>query len=460
MANIDTLYMRLYYDIRHRIQTGAFTVGQRLPSKRSLAQSMGVSVNTVDAAYAQLCAEGFVVSRERSGFYVCQIDELKRPEMPQKAKPEAPVSGIKTEVDFSPAGLAADLFPYATWRRLMKNAFNEYDETLLLRAPAQGDQGLRRAISAYIWNARGVQADPDSIVVGAGSSDLMQILAFILPGQWTLAVENPVYNEAYRFFEAGGHRVLPVDVDRQGIQTKPLSDLDPAVVYTTPSHQYPLGFSMPISRRIKLLNWAAAGKDRYIIEDDHDSEFRYGGRPIPSLASIDEGGRVIYMGTFSRSVTPALRIGYMVLPQPLLERYHERWQGLPAAVSSFDQRVLRDFMEGGHFERHLSRLRQRYKTRRDELTSALAPFGKSLKIVGDNAGCHLTVKLTNGMSWQEMCRRAMDKGVKVYPVSDYFIGAMDPIYESKVLLGYGGLTSEEIAQGARLLLSAWGADGR
>ena len=358
-------------------------------------------------------------------------------------------------MDFSPSGLAADLFPYATWRRLMKNAFNEYDETLLKRAPAQGDEGLRGAISAYIWNARGVRADADSIVVGAGSSDLMQILSFILPNRWTLAVENPVYNAAYRFFEAGGHRVLPVDVDRQGIQTNPLTELDPAVVYTTPSHQYPLGFSMPISRRIKLLNWAAAGKNRYIIEDDHDSEFRYGGRPIPSLAGIDEGGRVIYMGTFSRSVSPALRIGYMVLPQPLLERYRECWQGLPSAVSSFDQRVLRDFMEGGHFERHLSRLRQRYKTRRDELTAALAPFGKELKIVGDNAGCHLTVKLTNGMSQQEMCRRAMEKGVKVYPVSDYFIGRMDPVYESKVLLGYGGLSSEEIKKGAELLLQAW-----
>lgn len=455
MEHNDTLYMRLYYDIRRRIRTGALTVGERLPSKRALAQSLGVSVNTVDAAYAQLCAEGFVQSRERSGFFVCQIDELARPEMPKKAKKEAPASQREILVDFSPSGLAADLFPYATWRRLMKNAFNEYDPTLLKRAPSQGDEGLRHAISAYIWSARGVQADPDSIIIGAGSSDLMQILSFILPGRWTLAVENPVYNPAYRFFEAGGHRVLPVDVDRQGIQTQPLDELDPAVVYTTPSHQYPLGFSMPISRRIKLLNWASAGSERYIIEDDHDSEFRYGGRPIPSLASIDEGGRVIYMGTFSRSVSPALRIGYMVLPQPLLELYHQRWQGIPSAVSSFDQRVLRDFMDGGHFERHLSRLRQRYKTRRDELTAALAPFGKRLKIVGDNAGCHLTVKLTDGMSQQEMCDRAMALGAKVYPVSDYFIGQMDPIYESKVLLGYGGLTSEEIEKGAQLLLKAW-----
>lgn len=455
MSANETLYMRLYHDIRRRIRSGALKEGEKLPSKRALAQSMGVSVNTVDAAYAQLCAEGFVVSRERSGFYVCQIDELARPELVLPPKEEKPAEDRKVEVDFSPSGLAADLFPYATWRKLMKNAFNEYDETLLKRADTQGDAGLRRAIAAYIWNARGVQADPDSIVVGAGSSDLMQILSFILPGQWTLAVENPVYNPAYRFFEAAGHKVLPVDVDRQGIPTEPLEGLDPALVYATPSHQYPLGFSMPIARRIKLLNWAAGGTSRYIIEDDHDSEFRYGERPIPSLASIDEGGRVIYMGTFSRSVSPALRIGYMVLPQPLLELYRRQWHGLPSAVSSFDQRVLRDFMDGGHFERHLSRLHQRYKTRRDELTAALAPFGSRLKIVGDNAGCHLTVKLAGGMSQQEMCDRALALGVRVYPVSAYFIGRMDPMYESKVLLGYGGLTAEDIEKGAKLLLRAW-----
>ncbi len=456
MAQKTPLYMNLYYDIRRRIETGALTVGQRLPSKRALASSQGISVNTVDAAYAQLCAEGFVVSRERSGFYVCQIDQLARTPRTPAPKKENGADAPNPLVDFSPSGLASDLFPYATWRRLMKNAFNEYDKTLLSRADAQGDPGLRRAISDYIWNARGVQADPDSIVVGAGSSDLMHILSFILPQRWTLAVENPVYNPAYRFFEAGGHRVLPVDVDRQGMQPGPLKGLDPAVVYTTPSHQYPLGFSMPISRRVKLLNWAAEGNERYIIEDDHDSEFRYGGRPIPSLASIDGSGRVIYMGTFSRGVSPALRIGYMVLPPALLENYRQSWRGLPSAVSAFDQRVLRDFMEGGHFERHLSRLRQRYKARRDELTQALAPFGGRLKIVGDNAGCHLTVKLTNGMSHQEMCSRAMENGVRVYPVSDYFIGPMDPVYESKVLLGYGGLNSQEIQTGAELLLKAWG----
>lgn len=450
------LYQALYQQLKHQIQTGAIPCGEKLPSKRKLSEQLGISVNTVDSAYCQLEAEGFIQSAPRRGFFVQATGML-----PQEAA--APVPAPKSEapksppclVDFSPSGMARQQFPFGVWRRLMKNCFNEYDEALLLRTPPQGDPGLRSAVVDYLYRARGVRCTPEQVIIGAGTDNLLLILGYILPEAFTLAVENPLYNRAHDLFSRLGHSVSEVPVDREGIRLSALPKTDRAVVYTTPSHQYPLGYAMPIGQRTDLLRWSRQGEDRYIIEDDYDSEFRYHSRPIPSLQSIDHFGKVIYLGTFSRSVAPALRISYMVLPEKLLELYRKNYQGYASTVSGFEQTVLRQFMQDGHFDTHVNRMRVYYRNRRQCLVEALSPLKPQLEILGDPAGHHLTLRVLNDMDEAQLVSAALDKGVRIYPVSPYFLGEVPEEYRSTVLLGFGGLNDEDIKLGAQLLLKAW-----
>lgn len=450
------LYQALYQQLKRQIQTGAIPCGERLPSKRKLAEQLDVSVNTVDSAYCQLEAEGFIQSFPRRGFFV-QAAGMLPPDSPAPIPAQSCPSAVPPayRVDFSPSGMARQQFPFGLWRRLMKSCFNEYDDTLLLRTPPQGDPGLRSAVADYLFRARGVRCRPEQIVIGAGTDNLLLILGYILPESFVLAVENPLYNHSHRLFARLGHPISAIPVDREGIRLSALPDTDQAVVYTTPSHQYPLGYAMPIGQRTALLQWSSHGQERYIIEDDYDSEFRYQSRPIPSLQSIDHLGRVIYLGTFSRSVAPALRISYMVLPEKLLELYQQHYQGYASTVSGFEQTVLRQFMTEGHFDTHVNRMRVYYRNRRQCLVDALTPLRQQLEILGDPAGHHLTLRVTNGMDEEELVASALSQGVRVYPVSPYFLGAVPQEYRSTVLLGFGGLSDEEIKLGAALLSEAW-----
>jgi GntR family transcriptional regulator/MocR family aminotransferase len=314
-------------------------------------------------------------------------------------------------------------------------------------------------VAQYLYRSRGVKCTPEQIIIGAGTDNLLLILGYILPNSFTLAVENPLYNRAHALFSRLGHPVTAVPVSKEGISLQALPQTDRVAVYTTPSHQYPLGYAMPIGQRTALLRWSSQGEDRYIIEDDYDSEFRYQSRPIPSLQSIDLSGRVIYLGTFSRSVAPALRISYMVLPPQLLSRYLQDYQGYSSTVSGFEQAVLRQFMLEGHFETHVNRTRIYYKNRRQHLVEALSPLSPWMEILGQPAGHHLTLSLKNGMDETELVASAEALGVRVYPVSPYFLGDVPPEYRSTVLLGFGGLTDTEIDTGASLLLQAWTPKG-
>lgn len=455
------LYQALYLQLRQQIQSGALPYGKKLPSKRKLSEQLGISVNTVDSAYCQLEAEGFIQSSPRRGFFVLDAGMLPQAKGPAPVQSSQPaISAPKWTVDFSPSGMARQQFPFGVWRKLMKNCFNEYDDTLLLRTVPQGDPGLRQAVADYLYRARGVACTPEQIVIGAGTDNLLLILGYILPNSFMLAVENPLYNHAHRLFSRLGHPVTAVPVDPDGIRLSALPSRDQVVVYTTPSHQYPLGYAMPIGQRTALLRWSSIGRQRYIIEDDYDSEFRYQSRPIPSLQSIDGQGRVIYMGTFSRSVAPALRISYMVLPETLLRRYHETYRGFSSTVSGFEQAVLRQFMLEGHFETHVNRMRIYYRSRRQCLVDALEPLSPWMEILGQPAGHHLTLRLSNGMNEEALVSSAKALGVRVYPISPYFLDGVPEAHQSTVLLGFGGLTDEEIRLGAGLLTRAWAPNAK
>ncbi len=450
-AQGEPLYVAIYRQLREQIQAGQLPAGAKLPSKRALASQLAVSVNTVDGAYSQLQSEGFVESRPRSGYYVRPIDALQKLSLarPQPAAPAREADGV--QVDFHPGGVAREKFPFSVWQRLLKDALA--DPASLERTPPQGDPGLRQAVADYLYGARGVQCTADQVVIGAGTDSLLSMLSYILPSRCTVAVENPVYNQAYRLFARMGHPVRPAEIDKQGVRVEPLEALDNVLLYTTPSHQYPLGLSMPMGRRAKLLNWAGRGRFRYIVEDDYDSEFRYDIRPLPSLQSADRNGRVIYLGTFSRSVAPALRVSYMVLPPELLALYEAQYARFSTPVSTLEQLALREFLVRGHFATHLNRMRVYCRSKRKLLVEALAPLAGQMRILGEAAGHHLTLQARNGLTEAELCARALAAGVRVYPISPYFMGRCP--YEGKVLLGFGGLSDRQLLAGAAALVRAW-----
>ena len=310
-------------------------------------------------------------------------------------------------------------------------------------------------IARYLHDFRGINVSPDNILVGAGSEYLMHLVIQLLGRERIYALENPGYRKLYQIFAANGAAVRPLPLDKSGLRADALAASDTSVVYLTPSHHFPLGTVMPAARRMEILRWAAAG-DRYIIEDDYDSEFRYASRPIPALGELDRAGRVVYVNTFAKSLSPGLRIGYLVLPDALMARYRERFSLYSSTVPSFDQQTLAAFLRTGGFERHISRSRKLYQARRDALMAALDRELAALphEVSRSEAGLHLLLHMRCGLRERELIERARDASVRVYGLSAYYMPPVQPP-RATLVLGYAGLTAQQIDEAAALLRQAW-----
>ena len=441
------LYEQLYRSLAAEMRTGAVPAGTRMPGKRRLAAELSVSVNTVDAAYQMLAAEGYLEARERSGFYVQEylaLPESAAPAAPPKA--EAVPKRRPIRYDLSTRGVDPGLFPFRTWARLQKELLYSSPE-LLTHGDAQGDLALRQALAGYLEEYRGVRCGAHQIVVGAGLEYLLGLLAPLLPGP--AAVENPGYPRAKQVLENNGVpcRCLPVDAD--GLSLTALSASDAAVCYVTPSHQFPTGVTMPAGRRAELLHWAArAPGRRYIIEDDYDSEFRFDTRPLPSLQGMaGADGPVVYLSTCSRSLAPGIRIAYMVLPRQLLGAWQAKYRLYSGTVGRFEQQTLARFITGGYFTRHLARERTAYKARRDALVAALrtsfAP--EELTLAGLHTGLHLLAQLKDPPPDAALRAAARQYGVRCSLLSDYDLTGTAHSAAGTLVLGYGSLPDADCA---------------
>jgi len=308
----------------------------------------------------------------------------------------------------------------------------------------------------YLHDFRGINVSPDNILIGAGSEYLMHLVIQLLGRDRVYALENPGYRKLYQIFAVNGVTVRPTPLDKHGLRADALAASDASVVYLTPSHHFPLGTVMTAARRLEILRWASEAPDRYIIEDDYDSEFRYASRPIPALGELDRTGRVVYVNTFAKSLAPGLRIGYLVLPNALMARYRERFSRYSSTVPSFDQYTLAAFMHTGGFERHISRSRKVYQARRDALMVALDRELADLphEVSRSEAGLHLLLHMRNGMLEHELIERAKASGVRVYPLSAYYTPPVKPP-RATLVLGYAGLTEQQIDEAAKLLKQAW-----
>nr|WP_296960174.1 PLP-dependent aminotransferase family protein [uncultured Mediterraneibacter sp.] len=453
------LYEQIYDYIKQEIQQGKIQSGERLPSTRALSRHLEVSRSTIELAYEQLLSEGYVETQPYRGFFISQIDGLYRLEY-QEEQQEIKVEEEKDQYkyDFSPNGVDLNSFPYNIWRKLSRECLQDDHSELFRLGNPQGEEGVRNAICSYLHQARGVNCRPEQIIVGAGNDYLLMLLTAILGNERKVALENPTYTQAYRLFDRFSYQVCTVDMDEKGMRVDRLQESGAQIAFVMPSHQFPLGIVMPISRRMEILRWAEEEEGRYIIEDDYDSEFRYKGKPIPALQGYDRSGKVIYMGTFSKSIAPAIRMSYMVLPEKVLERYKTNCGFLSSTISRVDQMILQKFIEEGYYERHLNKSRALYKGRHDMMLNRLRTMSESVTILGENAGLHLLLRFTGKSSETELIQKAKSQGVKVYGLSEYCIGIQEEMQEKKeatILLGYANMKEAEITEAIELLKKAW-----
>lgn len=481
--NGKTLYEQLYEYIREEIRTGGLLPDERLPSARFLSDSLQVSRTTVDMAYGQLVAEGYLTARPKSGYFVNATEGLCDTGMAavgEKARTVREEAESALRYDFSPTAIDMTHFPYATWKRITKNILVDAKSRMFALGEPQGDEELRTTICRYLHGSRGVNCEPGQIIVGAGNDFLLLLLEKLLGRHVPIAMENPTYVRAYRIFQSFAYPIFLVPMDEKGIRVDKLRESGARAAYVMPSRQYPTGISMPIGRRMELLGWAAEAEGRYLIEDDYDSEFRYKGKPLPSLQASDSMGRVIYLGTFSKSIAPAIRVSYMVLPYPLLEKYRQECGFISSTVSRIDQTILNEFIRDGYFERYLNKMRKVYRAKHDLLLGELKGWEADFDISGENAGLHVLLTDKKGRTEESLVRQAAEADVKVYGMKAFCMeeqqqeaiqaggegrrpneDAGGPAAGWKkgrpaaVILGYGSLSGTEIVEGIAALKKVW-----
>lgn len=442
------LYEYLYRRIRQDILEGVLAEGERLPSKRRLAEHLQVSVITVEGAYAQLEAEGYVHTRPKRGFFVSRVERLTPP--PVRAPiPEPPPPPV-WKLDLKSNRATAAPFPLATWSRLARQVLTREGTALLDPIPHRGLPVLRRAIAADLRDYRGMDVSPEQIVVGAGAEYLYLILAQLLGPGSVIAVEDPGYPKIRQVYGKCGVDCRPVPLDSQGLSPEILRRAGARAVHISPSHQYPTGLVTPIRRRQELLRWAEE-TDGVIIEDDYDSELRFTGRPIPTLQSIDRGERVIYLNTFSQTIAPSIRVGFLVLPPRLLEQYRRELDFYACTVPALDQHILARFLTDGYYEQHLSRMRTEYRARRTAVLEAFrtSPFAHRVTITEQGAGLHFLLRMETALSDDALRRRGEELGVRLSFLSEY--AAETPVPAHTLVVNYGGLDPEKLDEAMELL---------
>ena len=436
------LYEALYRCIRLDILSGRLTPGEKLPSKRALAENLEVSKITVEAAYNQLLAEGFIRSREKVGYFVEGMERL-----PQPVTPPIPAQPPRTQPVLELNGNGAPHFPFSVWMKLQREVMLDYGEKLLEPLPNRGIPELRQAIASHLTAFRGMHVDPENILIGAGTDFLYNLLIQLLGRDKTYAVEEPGYGKIRKVYAAGGVRCVSAPMDAKGVRPDALAEAD--VLHCSPSHHFPTGLVTPVSRRMELLNWAKEGK--WIIEDDYDSEFRFDAHPKPAMQSLDFEGRVIYKNTFSKSLAPSIRISYMILPKGLMQQFQASLGFYSCTVPSFEQYTLARFLSRGHFEKHINRMRKFYKNRRNVLVSLLqnCSFSDKLTILEQDAGLHFLLKVDTALSDRELTQQLDQVGIRVRALSDYYHEGQKNT--GCLVVNYSGLKEDRLEKAIREL---------
>ena len=451
------LYLQLYKQFRDKILNGELKSGDKMPSVRELSGQLNISRNTVDLAYQQLHSEGFIVSRPRIGFFIENLDfsplKVNKKNENNKIKP-FDYSNFNSQYDFKYGKLDTDTITIKQWQRLMNKSIRIYNDKMTFYGEPFGEIELREEILKYLKNYRGVNCQKEQIFIGAGVHHCLGMICQLIKKHTNVvAMEDPGYDITHSVMSNNGFKVESIPLDDNGINIKKLSSTKANAVYVTPSHQYPLGIIMPISRRLELIEWANKN-DGIIIEDDYSCHLRYNIKPIQSLQSISEN-RVIYIGSFSKFLFPTLRVAYMVIPKNILSEFNALFEGYPSTVPFLIQKTLELFMKEGHWESYLRKNHKKQKEKHDILVRSLnKKFGNKISIFGMNAGLHLLIQVNANVSEKELICKAYEKGVKVYPTEKFWKNPRNKHFSS-VVLGFGGIDVNNIEKAVDLLGEAW-----
>lgn len=446
------LYAALYRCIRRDILAGRLAPGQKLPSKRALADHLKISKATVEAAYAQLNAEGYLRSREKVGYFVEQVASSPLPRLPRPTPRETPPPPPAELADFTANRLEA--FPFSVWSKLSREVMLDYGRELLDPVPSGGALVLRQAIAGFLYGFRSMSVSPDQILVGAGTDFLYNLLVQLLGRDKVYGVEDPGYAKIRQIYTAAGVECLPLPMDGEGVRPDCLGRAQ--VVHLSPSHHFPTGVVTPIGRRQALLAWAEGAPGRYLIEDDYDSEFRLAGRPIPTLQSIDRSGKVIYLNSFTKSIAPSIRIGFLVLPPGLMAEFHRKLGFYACTVPSFEQYTLARFLSRGYFEQHLNRMKKHYRIQRDKILAALAgaSFAGQVEVLGKDAGLHFLLRVDTSLTDRQLKALCAGAGIRIQCLSEFY---QAPAGDSHCLVvnytGFPGDRAEQVAANLEQVLA-------
>jgi len=459
-------YIQLYDYIKREISNGNMSPGAQLPSSRKLANHLAVSRNMIVSSYDLLLSEGYIESKNKRGYFISNeidTDFMACSEVINRSKTHTGIqepdivseSQKAYKIDFKYGQIDSKNFPYTEWRRALSRWLTPENLESISYGEKQGEISLRIIISDYIHKARGVSCSPDQIVLTSGTQMSLDYISRLINHKFkSVAVEDPGYVGARPAFQLNGLSVQPIKLKNDGIDLISLSKSESRVALIAPSHQFPMGMTMPISKRIELLKWAEEN-DGIIIENDYEGEFSHSGKPIPCLQSFDKRDRVIYLYTFSGSLLPAARMSFFVLPQTLVERYNRLLGSLEQTVPVYQQKALESFIVEGSWEKHIRRMRKLYKGKYMILKDSLEEsMGDRIKIVGNEIGLHVLLSVDNGMKEKTLVEKAAEVGVKVYSTSNFWMDHQDPNLPF-ILLGFGNLSEEEIALGAQLLRTAW-----
>ena len=417
------IYMYVYKCIKNDIISGVLKPGEKLPSKRTFASNNGISTITIQNAYDQLISEGYIYTMPKKGYYVANIEGMVRSVANTDVSYDIHMPENESyEFDLSGNGINPENFPFSVWAKLLREVMSNNKEELMEIAPTSGVRVLREAIANHLKSFRGMLVDPNQIVIGAGTEYLYGLIIQLLGKDNTYAIENPGYKKLKKIYEQHNIKCRYASMDDDGVTVEGLLKSETDIAHICPNHHFPTGITMPASRRYEILSWANAREGRYIIEDDYDSEFRLEGKPIPTLFSIDACEKVIYMNTFSKSLSPTIRISYMVLPVHLAKEFYRRMSFYSCTVSNFEQYTLAKFISEGYFEKHINRIRLYYTRQRKKIIDIIekSELGKHCEILENYSGLHFLIKLDTTYSDETIGQKLKSLGIKMRTLSEYY----------------------------------------
>lgn len=451
----DSMYRYLYKCIKNDIISQNLNIGYKLPSKRAFAKNLGISVITVENAYAELIAEGYIYSIPKKGFFVADIkNSIHKSESKIKTENLVLSSGEdKYIADFTSNQTDTNIFPFSVWSKIVREVLKENQNGLLTNPPCGGIMSLRVAITKHLKDFRGISVKPEQIIIGAGTEYLYSIIIQLLGFEKVYAFENPGYHKIAKIYEKHNVKCNAISMDEYGISIDELESTNSDIAHISPSHHFPTGKIMPVSRRYELLGWASKSDSRYIIEDDYDSELRMTGNPIPTMLSIDMSEKIIYINTFAKTLASTVRISYMILPKHLAEKFYSEMAFYSCTVSNFEQYTLSKFINDGYFEKHINRMRNYYHNKRDVLldklkSSKLKPY---ISILEENAGLHFVLKIDTKISDEDFCRIALKNSIKINPLSIYYYNESEPKNSGCFIINYSSIKEENIDEAVNIL---------